>query len=104
MWLPAPPRFRRWLGWQGEGPALRSASGQNSIGRDRILAFIEDTVCWGVDVTGGLSGGIIELEVLADDIAEGFARLCRLQAAIEIDRGLDIAMAEQAPHRLVLVG
>jgi hypothetical protein len=60
---------------------LRSASGQNSIGSDRILALIENTVCWGVDVTGGLSGGIIELDVLADDIAEGFARLASNGAA-----------------------
>src|ERR1035438_6031795 len=33
--------------------------------------------------------------------SEGFARLRRLQAAVEIDGGLDVAVPEQAPHDLI---
>jgi len=68
------------------------------------LSLIENTVCWGVDVTGGLSGGIIELDVFTDDLAERLIGLGCLQPAVEVDRGLDIAVTEQAPHDLVLAG
>src|SRR6267142_336655 len=47
---------------------------------------------------------VIELDVVADDLAERLIRLRRFQAAVEIDGGLDIAVAEQAPHDFVLTG
>jgi hypothetical protein len=42
-------------------------------------------------------GRIIELDVFSDDLAERLIGLRRLQAAVEVDRGLDVAVAEQAP-------
>jgi hypothetical protein len=42
MWLAAPPRFKRWLGWQADLKAERSASGQSSIGSDRTFVLIDD--------------------------------------------------------------
>src|SRR6266849_2996938 len=47
---------------------------------------------------------VIELDVFTDDLAERLIRLRRFQATIEVDCRLDIAVAEQAPHRLVLSG
>jgi hypothetical protein len=47
---------------------------------------------------------VIELEVVADDLAERLVRLRRFQATVEVDRGLDVAVAEQAPHDLVFAG
>src|SRR5258705_12244523 len=102
MWLAAPPRFRRWLGWQAATQALRSASGQNSIGSDRTVACSDDSICCGVDIRVRPSGRVIELDVVADDLAERLIRLRGLQAAVEIDGGLDVAVAEQAPHDLIL--
>ena len=50
------------------------------------------------------SGGIVEFDVLTDDIAERLVRLCCLKAAVEIDGGLDIAVPQQALHTLVFAG
>src|SRR5712672_1743369 len=101
MWLPAPPRFRRWLGWQAATQALRSASGQSSIGSDRTVAFSDDSICCGVDITVPISGIFRELDVVADDLAERLIRLRGLQAAVEIDGGLDVAVTQQSLHGFV---
>src|SRR5258705_3225416 len=102
MWLAAPPRFRRWLGWQAATQALRSASGQNSIGSDRTVACSDDSICCGIGITVAPSGIFRELDVFTDDLAEGLIRLRGFQATIEVDCRLDIAVAEQAPHDFVL--
>jgi hypothetical protein len=39
-------------------------------------------------------GRIIELDVFSDDLAERLIGLRRLQATVEVDRGLDIAVAK----------
>src|SRR5258708_33591185 len=101
MWLPAPPRFSRWLGWQAATQALRSASGQNSIGSDRTLAFSDDSICCGVAITVAPSGIFRELDVVADDLAKGLVRLRRFESAIEIDGGLDVAVTQQSLHGFV---
>src|SRR5258706_4781958 len=101
MWLPAPPRFRRCLGWQAATQALRSASGQCSIGSDRTFAFSDESICCGVDITVSLSGIFRELDVVADDLAERLIRLRGLQAAVEIDGGLDVAVTQQSLHGFV---
>ena len=44
MWLPAPPRFRRWLGWQADRQAVRSAAGQSSIGSDLTFAAVDGPI------------------------------------------------------------
>src|SRR5258708_35569438 len=100
MWLPAPPRFRRWLGWQAATQALRSASGQSSIGSDRTVAFSDDSICR-VDMTVAPSGIFRELDVFTDDLAERLIRLRGLQAAVEIVGGLDVAVTEQPLHGFV---
>src|SRR6266404_5950706 len=51
-----------------------------------------------------LSGRIIELDVFTDDLAEGLIGLRRLQAAVKVDRGLDIAVAEQPLDGFVVAG
>src|SRR5258708_17533784 len=104
MWLPAPPRFRRWLGWQAATQALRSASGQSSMGSDPTVAFCDDSMWCRVDITVAPSGIFRELDVVTDDLAERLVRLRRFEAAVEVDRGLDIVVAKQAPHALVFAG
>src|SRR5258706_15122543 len=100
MWLPAPPRFSRWLGWQAAIQALRSASGQSSIESDRTVAFSDDSICCG-DITVPISGIFRELDVVADDLAKGLVRLRRFESAIEIDGGLDVAVTQQSLHGFV---
>src|SRR5712671_2483636 len=94
IWLPAPPRFRRWLGRLADIQALRSDSGQNSIGSDRTVACSDDSICR-VDITVAPSGIFRELDVFTDDLAERRIRLRGLQAAVEIVGGLDITVTEQ---------
>src|SRR3954454_15963772 len=103
IWLPAPPRFRRRLGWRADIQALRSASGQNSIGSDRILAFTDGSICCVANI-GKPSGRFVKPDVVTDDLAERLIGLRRFQTTIEVDCRLDIAVGEQAPHRLVLSG
>src|ERR1019366_9340936 len=50
------------------------------------------------------SGRIIEPDVFTDDLAKRRVRLRRLQAAVEVDRGLDIAVAKQPLDGLVVAG
>jgi hypothetical protein len=49
-------------------------------------------------------GRIIELDVFSDDLAERLIGLRRLQAAVEVDRGLDIAVAKQPLDGFVVAG
>src|SRR4051794_5824475 len=51
-----------------------------------------------------LSGRILELDLLADDLAECLIGLGCRQTAVEVDRGLDIAVAEQPLDGLVFTG
>src|SRR2546421_10919971 len=51
-----------------------------------------------------LSGRILELDLLADDLAERLIGLGCRQTAVEVDRGLDIAVAEQPLDGLVFTG
>src|SRR6266404_8895444 len=47
---------------------------------------------------------VIELDVFTDDLAVGLVRLRRRQAAVEVDRGLDVAVTEQPSDGLVFAG
>src|ERR1700676_269892 len=102
IWLPAPPRFRRWLGRRADSQALRSDSGQNSIGSDRTFACVV-SIRRAANI-GKPSRRIVELNVFSDDLAEHLIGLRRLQAAVEVDRGLDIAVAKQPPDGFVVAG
>src|SRR5258708_6460911 len=50
------------------------------------------------------SDRILELDVFADDLAEDRVRLRRRQAAVEVDRGLDVAVTKQPFDGLVFAG
>src|SRR3954465_536781 len=73
--------------------ALRSASGQNSIGSDRTLVFAVSTCC--AANAGKTSGRIVEPDMLTDDLAECLVCLSCLQPTVEVDCGLDIEVAKQ---------
>ena len=45
-----------------------------------------------------------EVQALADDVGEDLARLRRLQAAIEVDGGLDALVTQNAPHEFIFAG
>src|SRR5476651_2608793 len=45
---------------------------------------------------------VVELDLFPHELAEHRRCLCCLQTAVEIDGGLDVAVAEQTPHRLIV--
>src|SRR5262245_32215679 len=47
------------------------------------------------------SSVLFKPDLLADDLAEFLVGLCCLEAAVEVDRGLNIPVAEEPPHDLV---
>ena len=51
-----------------------------------------------------LRGFRIEFDLLANDLPELLSRLHGLEAAVEVDRRLDIPMPKEAPHGLVVSG
>jgi len=70
------------------------------MGSDLTDRF-EDAGCSGAEIRGTPLRRFIEPDLVANDPAKGFVGLRRFEPAVEVDRRLDVAMAEQAPDVLV---
>src|SRR5258708_32322278 len=102
MCAPAPPRISLWLGRHATAHASRSASGQCSIGSERTRRRLGIEIM--ILTPPAPSSVLLEPDLPANDLAELLIGLGGLQPNIEVDRGLDVAVTEQALNDLIGAG